>query len=53
MKTFKEWCNEERVGRVEEGTSQDMFRTKGEGLFANLYVIFMILFLIFMASLSQ
>ena len=34
---FKKWCNKERVGRVEEGTSQDMCPTNGDALFMFLW----------------
>lgn len=33
LNRFKEWCAKERVGRFEEGTSQDMCPTNGELLF--------------------
>ena len=29
---FRSWCEKERVGRVEEGTSQDMCPTNGDAL---------------------
>jgi hypothetical protein len=34
---FKEWCAKERVGRIEEGTSQDMCSTNGDALFMILW----------------
>ena len=33
MNRFKRWCAKERVGRIEEGTSQDMCPTNGDTLF--------------------
>ena len=33
IKQFSEWCQKERIGRVEEGTSQDMCPTNGDALF--------------------
>lgn len=36
---FKKWCETERVGRVEEGTSQDVFPTNGDELIINCILI--------------
>ena len=36
MTKFKEWCRAERIGRAEEGTSQDMLPTNGDVLRASL-----------------
>ena len=32
LRRLKNWCAQERVGRVEEGTSQDMCPTNGDAL---------------------
>ncbi len=36
MNKFQKWCAKERVGRVEEGTSQDMCPTNGDSLIMSL-----------------
>ena len=38
---FKTWFNAERVGRVEEGTSQDMFQTNGSII---VYILMLTIF---------
>lgn len=38
MKRFKEWLKKERLGRAEEGASQDMCPTNGEAIF--MYLLF-------------
>ena len=32
LRAFKNWCAQERVGRVEKDTSQDMCPTNGDAL---------------------
>ncbi len=49
---FDKWCAKERVGRVEEGTSQDMCSTNG-ALLAHIFVCSIIGSLIALAILCK
>ena len=51
---FKTWCGQERINRVEKGTSQDMCPTNGSSLFMAIWFsIVPILFLIFVICGGQ
>ncbi len=39
MKSFMEWWYSERVGRAEEGTSQDMCPTNGDAVILHVIMI--------------
>lgn len=53
MRKFKEWCKQERVNRPEKDTSQDMFPTNGDALFANFYMVFAISLAVVILMLSK
>lgn len=49
---YRAWCQKERVGRVEEGTSQDMCPTNGDSLFFG-FLMFLVSVLIGAAILFE